>query len=92
VNYPDNRPLRQAAQKLKQLRNIRKLLENMESAQSSSAMSAALTAAAAGIGNNTTPELEKYFVRYRAKIAQQQERERKLDDEPLLLPENAFED
>ena len=53
---------------------------------------AALAAASASLGSNMTPETEKYFVRYRAKIARQLVKENKQLQEPLNIPDNVFED
>lgn len=90
--YPDNRTLREADQKIKQLRNVSALFAEMEKAKSAPAMSAAITAAAAGLGSNITPQVEKYFTRYRARIAQQQALEQKQLQVPLTIPEDVFED
>ena len=90
--YPNNRTLKQAEAKLQQLKPSPRLLAEMEKASSAPAMAAALTAATASVGSNTTPELEKYFVRYRARIALQQAKERKQFQEPLNIPDDVFED
>ena len=90
--YPGNRALQEADLKLKQLKPLRQLFADMENAKSAPAMSAALTAASASLGSNMTPETEKYFVRYRAKIARQLVKENKQLQEPLNIPDNVFED
>lgn len=74
--YPENRTLGMYHSKVSQLRNAKKLLAAMEKANSSAAMSASLTAAATGLGGNTSPELSEYFKAYEKRIASVAERER----------------
>jgi hypothetical protein len=90
--YPGNRALQEADLKLKQLKPLPQLFADMENAKSAPAMSAAVTAASASLGSYMTPETEKYFVRYRAKIARQLVKENKQLQEPLNIPDNVFED